>query len=1009
MFFRFLFYKFVSLGLLFNICFAQNYLSNLSAAKGDPLFTTYAAPLQRSEFIIDEGYHFKFYDENDGVNFITDNAGYLSLVFKLDNEIRYRLNQVFSEPVITTSYADLVKYHYQPFSGINVNVFFQVYSSRIAIQNVTITNQRQQPVQVDVYSVLQHPLELKNVNLSPDQHSFFFSHNEPPDGWTLGHGVPYQDERANVYLLSESPDAFGSYRELGQIPPPQPALTPVGENYCVEWGLVYHADSSLCFHVPPDAQQIILHNGSVQEILTEMAPKWGGPDPNIPGNGYQGCELGNFRNPPIAAGDSFTVIFTCLATAQQGTARGVVPALPAPSGVQHNMKLSVDPFPLVPQNVSVQFSLNNESAVVHWDQVPGLAYNVYRRTNSTPGRYDLVAEILNASGYLDLGLNPDSTYGYVVVARDSLGKFSGHSVEVGNVGMRSFFEDAAHLLLSNTLTLAQTKVIAFQKRLSLSAGEAKTFRMVRAVAGENANADSLRSAAENLLSYNMEQAVTDDEALYSRIPRFAIPDADEEMVYWSAFSLIRQCMLPPEGQCSYNYYVFSREPQWGWGHGGQVFHESLTMLAYAFMDPLSAMNSQRVYLERQWADGYINYRTGPYLNETIPYNGQYTTSAPWYNWENWEVFQIHPDSAFLNEAYQSGKLFYQYWLNNRDADNDGLCEWSAHAVLESVRDGKVAVWDQVGWPSDFECLDLNCMLVNEANSLAEMAQTLELNSEARMWRQEAVARSDSINKYMWDAQSGFYYHVDKVDNDFSFHSNDDLKRQEIIGFLPLWAGVADSLQAAQLLQHLTTPGKFWRNYGIPTLAADDPYYNAMGYWNGPVWVQWQYLIFRGLLHYGYVNEAQQLAEKVFENVIHQLKTNHWFWELYSPDDYRAGWHKTYIWSGLVARMLIDLYGPSVGMSEKMLKAVPQKLELRQNYPNPFNSVSIIEFSLPRRAFVSLKIFDVSGRQVNLLLNEWLDPGEHRTKFSASGLASGIYYYQLVAGKAQITRKLLFLK
>ncbi|OPX31388.1 hypothetical protein B1H10_08845, partial [candidate division KSB1 bacterium 4484_188] len=70
------------------------------------------------------------------------------------------------------------------------------------------------------------------------------------------------------------------------------------------------------------AQQIILHNGSVQEILTEMAPKWGGPDPNIPGNGYQGCELGNFRNPPIAAGDSFTVIFTCLATAQQGTARG---------------------------------------------------------------------------------------------------------------------------------------------------------------------------------------------------------------------------------------------------------------------------------------------------------------------------------------------------------------------------------------------------------------------------------------------------------------------------------------------------------------------------------------------------------------------------------------------------------------------------------------------------------------------------------------------------------------
>ncbi len=39
---------------------------------------------------------------------------------------------------------------------------------------------------------------------------------------------------------------------------------------------------------------------------------------------------------------------------------------------------------------------------------------------------------------------------------------------------------------------------------------------------------------------------------------------------------------------------FSREPKWGWGYGGQVFHESLVMLAYAFMDPESAMNSQRV-------------------------------------------------------------------------------------------------------------------------------------------------------------------------------------------------------------------------------------------------------------------------------------------------------------------------------------------------------------------------------------------------------------------------------
>ena len=88
---------------------------------------------------------------------------------------------------------------------------------------------------------------------------------------------------------------------------------------------------------------------------------------------------------------------------------------------------------------------------------------------------------------------------------------------------------------------------------------------------------------------------------------------------------MRQVMLPPEAKCGFNYYVFSREPQWGWGHGGQVFHESLTMLSYALMDPMGAMNSQRVYRERQYQNGYINYRTGPYLDETIPYKGQLTT------------------------------------------------------------------------------------------------------------------------------------------------------------------------------------------------------------------------------------------------------------------------------------------------------------------------------------------------------------------------------------------------
>jgi glycogen debranching enzyme len=365
-------------------------------------------------------------------------------------------------------------------------------------------------------------------------------------------------------------------------------------------------------------------------------------------------------------------------------------------------------------------------------------------------------------------------------------------------------------------------------------------------------------------------------------------------------------MMPPEGKCTQNYYVFSREPKWGWGYGGQVFHESLSMLAYAFMDPEGAMNSQRVYFERQRPDGYINYRTGPYLDETIEFDGKPTTSAPWFSYENLEIYKVTKDRKFLDEAYRSGTKFYRYYVANRDSNSNGLCEWGAEASLESVRDARVAVWDNVGWPSNFEGPDLNSMLVMEARSLAEMASILRQKEEAAKWTSDAEDRSKLINGTMWDPADGFYYNVNREDHSFTYRIKDDLKIREIIGFLPLWAGVSDAGRTDKLVKIMTDPDEFWRPYGVPTLSATDKYYNPIGYWNGPVWVQWDYLLFRGLLDHGYRKEAEQLAMKVVDNMIWHLKQDHVFWEFYSPDNREAGWNKTYIWAGLAARFLIDL-------------------------------------------------------------------------------------------------------
>ena len=89
--------------------------------------------------------------------------------------------------------------------------------------------------------------------------------------------------------------------------------------------------------------------------------------------------------------------------------------------------------------------------------------------------------------------------------------------------------------------------------------------------------------------------------------------------------------------------------------------------------------------------------------------------------------------------------------------------------------------------------------------------------------------------------------------------------------------------------------------------------------------------------------------------------------------------------------------------------VPSKFMLYQNFPNPFNPSTTIRFSLQTPGFASLKVYDVLGREVATLVAENLTAGEHRIQWNASGIAGGVYFYRLQAGKYNQTQKLLLLK
>jgi hypothetical protein len=90
-------------------------------------------------------------------------------------------------------------------------------------------------------------------------------------------------------------------------------------------------------------------------------------------------------------------------------------------------------------------------------------------------------------------------------------------------------------------------------------------------------------------------------------------------------------------------------------------------------------------------------------------------------------------------------------------------------------------------------------------------------------------------------------------------------------------------------------------------------------------------------------------------------------------------------------------------------SLPDQFALKQNYPNPFNPVTVIRYELPHRSFVSLKILDLLGRAVRTLVEEEEAVGSHQVTLDATGLASGIYLYQLQSEEFTAVRKCVVLK
>lgn len=111
------------------------------------------------------------------------------------------------------------------------------------------------------------------------------------------------------------------------------------------------------------------------------------------------------------------------------------------------------------------------------------------------------------------------------------------------------------------------------------------------------------------------------------------------------------------------------------------------------------------------------------------------------------------------------------------------------------------------------------------------------------------------------------------------------------------------------------------------------------------------------------------------------------------------------WNGqVINRSLNEIIG-----IQQISNQIPNKYLLKQNYPNPFNPTTSIEFSLPEKSFVKLKIFDIAGKQITELVNENLTVGNYKVDFDASTHSSGVYFYTLETEKFSETKRMVLIK
>jgi len=185
--------------------------------------------------------------------------------------------------------------------------------------------------------------------------------------------------------------------------------------------------------------------------------------------------------------------------------------------------------------------------------------------------------------------------------------------------------------------------------------------------------------------------------------------------------------------------------------------------------------------------------------------------------------------------------------------------------------------------------------LRSARILQMAARALGLSDDITDYEADIVAWTDALNRYSWDAEAGYFSYVthdgEGRPNGILRHESGTNYDMGLDGASPLFAGICNAEQEAALIERLSSDQRMWTRIGLSTVDQSAPYFKVDGYWNGAVWMPYQWIVWKALLDLGHADLAFRIGATALDLWKSEVDATYNCFEHFIVQSGRgAGWH-----------------------------------------------------------------------------------------------------------------------